>query len=78
MRWGDATILETSYNSSDPQTTVGKDKTECSSYRLISVLNMDYRLNATILPKRIEDIVPDLIDTVQNVFPPPSAYCQCL
>lgn len=36
---------------------MGKDKTECS-YRPISVLNMNYRLYASIL----EDIIPDLID----------------
>lgn len=46
----------------------GNDKTECSSYRPISVLNFDYRLFASIMAKTMKDIVPDLIDTDQTGF----------
>lgn len=46
----------------------GKDKTLCGSYRPISVLNIDYRIFTTILAKRLESIIPELMDTDQSGF----------
>lgn len=45
-----------------------KDRMECSLYRPITVLNIDYRLYASIMAKPIEHILPDLIDTDQTGF----------
>lgn len=46
----------------------GKDSKESSSYRPISVLNVDYKLYTSILAKRLETILPDLIDHDQSSF----------
>uniref|UniRef100_A0A3Q3BC05 ribonuclease H n=1 Tax=Kryptolebias marmoratus TaxID=37003 RepID=A0A3Q3BC05_KRYMA len=46
----------------------GKDKTEGDSYRPISVLNIDYRIFATIMAKRLEFIIPEITDTDQTGF----------
>lgn len=46
----------------------GKDELECSSYRPISVLNQDYRLFTAILARRIEKILPSIIQLDQTGF----------
>ena len=46
----------------------GKDKMECSNFRPVSVLNQDYRLFTTILARRLETILPDIIHQDQTGF----------
>lgn len=46
----------------------GKNKLECSNYQLISIINIDYKLFTTILSKRIDNILPELIHLDQTGF----------
>uniref|UniRef100_A0A8C7WVF4 Reverse transcriptase domain-containing protein n=2 Tax=Oryzias sinensis TaxID=183150 RepID=A0A8C7WVF4_9TELE len=58
--WNDAII------SANPKE--GKDKFECSSYRPISILNIDYRLFSSIMARRMEEFLPNLISNDQTGF----------
>lgn len=46
----------------------GKDKIECGSYTPISVLNIDYRLFTSIIARRMEESLPNLISNDQTGF----------
>lgn len=48
----------------------GKDKLECGSYRLISVLNVDCKLYTVILANRLERILSQIIHNDQTGFIP--------
>lgn len=44
----------------------GKDKKLCSSSRPISILNEEYKLSASILARRLDSFIPELIDGNQK------------
>lgn len=46
----------------------GKDASDCSSYRPISVLNVDYKLLASVLSKRLEGIIPELVNRPNCIY----------
>lgn len=52
----------------------GKDPTECQSYRPISLLNSDLRILTTILAKRVNKLIRQIIHPDQTGFIPERSY----
>lgn len=46
----------------------GKDKLDCSNYRLVSILNQEYSLFTAIMARHLETILPDIIHVDQTGF----------
>lgn len=54
----------------------GKNRENCESYRPISILNVDYKIFTSIILKKIEQFLVDLMDENQTVFIKKSDKCE--